>query len=73
MIKPVLKSDQRERLARVEWMFGYLGNQRYILECGQAWNKVVELKDEANMFAAIAGKLGFTGAHQVMFSPSSLA
>jgi len=46
---------------------------RYILECGQAWNKVVELKDEANVFTAIAGKLGFTGARQVLFSPSGLA
>ena len=73
MAKPLLEPDQRERLARVEWMFGYLGNQRYILECDQAWNKVVELKDEANVFTAIADKLGFTGAHQVMFSPSSLA
>ena len=52
------------------WRFG---NQRYILQRGEARNKVVELKDEANMFTAIAGKLGFTGAHQVMFSPSSLA
>ena len=70
MIEPFLKSDQRERIARIEGFVGDFGNECHILEGGKARNEVVELKDEADVFAAIPGKFSFIGADKIMFAPS---
>jgi hypothetical protein len=53
MVHPVFKIDQRQSIGGRHRMFGDLCDQCYILPRRQARNQIIELKDEADMIAAV--------------------
>lgn len=50
-----------------------VGDQRDVLEHGQAGDQIVELEDEADMTAAIGGQLRFAGGAQILGAEQDLA
>ena len=73
MVEPLGEADQRQRLARVERLVGDLVHQRDVFEHGEARDQIVELEDEADMLAPIAGQLGLAGVDEIVVAPHRLA
>src|SRR5690348_17276426 len=61
-----------QRFGCVHRIGGDLGDQLDVLQHGQARDEVVELEDETDVFAAIAGQRSLTGANQVVVAEPRL-
>lgn len=56
MVGPRPKTDQAEGLSWIHWIPGDFGHQLDILSGAEAWHQIVELKNEADPIAPVAGK-----------------
>src|SRR5690606_35802776 len=52
MIEPIAEADELQRLSCAQWIFGNFAYKLYVLAGRQAWDQIVELKDETDMLAA---------------------
>src|SRR5215469_3945127 len=53
MVHAALESHEREGLIRAHRMIGDLGNHRDVFVRCQAWNEVIELKNESDMLPTV--------------------
>src|SRR6516164_169408 len=56
MVHATLESYERKGLIRPHRMISDLGNRRDVFIRRQAWNEVIELKDEPDMLPAVEGQ-----------------
>jgi len=73
MVQPVAQTDHAKRLFRVHRVRRDLGHKDDVLQHGQAWDQIVELEDETDVFAAVAGKRRLVRADKVMIAEPCLS
>jgi hypothetical protein len=72
MVEPMVEADHGERLLGRHRAFDDVGDERDVFARGQAGNEVVELKDEADVRAAVLGQFGLGGGGEIVILVNDL-